>query len=100
MFDTETLQEIDAIKNTSPRYSFADLAEKYYGDRKLGTSLRSALRKHRQQMSHTILEPEVQAFDDLLHIPPNNTLIVGDIHAPYQNKVLLEQAIELAKAAN
>lgn len=45
---------------------------------------------------YAICEPIDKLFGDAITIPDVPTLIIGDTHAPYQNKQLLEAAIKIA----
>lgn len=80
------------------RISYADLAEQFYGKRELGDSLRSAIRAYkRKHQIHTILDPVGKLFGETQIIPEKPTLIIGDTHAPYQNKKVLIEAFTLAR---
>ena len=51
-------------------------------------------------MGYVIKEPISKLFGDALVLPEIPTLIVGDLHAPYQNKKLLMDAFTIAKQRN
>lgn len=51
-------------------------------------------------MRYTIKEPIPKLFGDALTVPALSTLIIGDTHAPYQNKKLLTEAFRIAKERN
>lgn len=46
---------------------------------------------------YTIKEPIAKLFGDALSLPEVPTLVIGDTHAPYQNKRLLLSAFKIAK---
>lgn len=97
--DNQTLQRLLDIK-TKTHQSYADLAESHLGNRSLGNELRIALRTYKKSMAYQIPEPEPKLFMPELIAPLENTLVIADIHAPYQNKALLDTAIRLALAAD
>lgn len=99
-FTEECLQHILQVKEAK-RISYAELAEQEYGDRSLGTSLRSAMRTYKRNHNvYTINDPIAKLFGDALTVAKTPTLIVGDTHAPYQNKKLLMEAFKIAKERN
>lgn len=91
----EKIEELLHIKATS-RKSYADLAESELGDRTLATALRSTLRKYNKAR---LPDPEPRNIAPVLSTPESNTLVIADIHAPYQNTTLLTAAIDLAISA-
>lgn len=76
--------------------TYAQLAFDILGDTAGGESLRSAIRQYKKD----IPEASTKLFKDPLYLPDINTLVIADLHAPYQNKRLLQTAIDLAKAAS
>ena len=46
---------------------------------------------------YSIYDPIGKLFGDPITVPNEPTLIIGDTHAPYQNKKLLVEAIRIAK---
>lgn len=96
-FTVEDLSRITTLRETT-RMSYADIAEKEFHDRSLGSSLRSALRSYKRRNEvFSILDPIDKLFGDALTLPDVPTLIIADTHAPYQNKQLLLAAIHIAK---
>ena len=96
-FKADELAEIANVRDQT-RLSYSDLAEQYYGSRALGDELRSAMRTwKRNNEQHRILDPVGRLFGDTLRIPAIPTLVIGDTHAPYQNKDMLMAAFTMAK---
>lgn len=93
---SQQIERLITIKQGS-RKSYADLAESELGDRSLAVALRSMMRKYNKAR---LPEPEPKLVAPVLSVPYADTLIIGDLHAPYQNTVLLQHAIDLALAAN
>lgn len=91
-----TNAQIERLIELKQRKSYADLAESEFGDRSLAVTLRSAMRKYKKV---TLPEPAPSLLSPPLIIPYANSLIIGDLHAPYQNNVLLQQAMDLALSA-
>lgn len=53
-----------------------------------------------RRKTYTINNPIGKLFGDALVLPATPTLIIGDTHAPYQNKRLLMHAFTIAKERN
>lgn len=94
-----TTDQIERLIELKKRKSYADLAESEFGDRGLAVALRSAIRKYRKVTEFLLPEPEPRLMLPMLMIDYADVLIIGDLHAPYQNHVLLQQAIDLAVSA-
>lgn len=96
-----TAEEIERLIETknATRKSYADLAESELGDRTLAVALRSTIRKHLKNNVH-LPDPEPKLVAPLLTTPYADALVIGDLHAPYQNSTLLQDAIDLAMAVN
>lgn len=93
-----TNEQIERLIELKQRKSYADLAEQELGDRNLAVSLRSVIRKYKKA-TITLLEPEPKLIPPVLMTPYANALVIGDLHAPYQNSQLLQKAIDLALSA-
>lgn len=91
MIDLETIYNI----KIQTKQTYAQLAAKYT-PHYTGEQLRYQLRLHKRIQ---IPEPHKALFDPPIYAPQRDTLIIADLHAPYQNAVLLRKAIEVAKAA-
>lgn len=98
-WDNQTLQQLLELK-TKTRQSYEALAESQLGDKTLGEALKTELRAYKKQMLYQIPEPEPKLFMPELIAPQENTLVIADLHAPYQNKQLLDTAIRLALSAD
>lgn len=98
MLDNKLLDVILEQKEKT-RATYAQLAQQHLGDSTLGESLRLTLRGYRRIREGVIPEPEKSSVADYIHREQANTLIIADLHAPYHNKPLLEQAIKIAVAA-
>ena len=94
-FTNEEIEHLITLKAASRR-SYADLAESELGDRGLAVTLRSAIRKYKKV---SLPNPEPIIARPVLLAPQVNTLVIADLHTPYQNTKLLQTAIELAKSA-
>lgn len=96
-FSEQIIRQVLEIRDEK-RISYAELAELFYQDRSLADSLRSAARTYKRKNNiHTILDPIGKLFGDAKYIPEKPTLVIGDTHAPYQNKQVLLQAFNIAK---
>lgn len=93
-----TNDQIERLIDLKQKRSYADLAESEFGDRSLAVTLRSTIRKYKKT-SIKLPDPEPKQTPAPLTIPYANTLIIGDLHAPYQNSILLQKAIDLALSA-
>ncbi len=93
-----TNAEIERLIKLKQRQSYADLAESEFGDRSLAVTLRSTLRKYKKA-GIGLPEPEPRLIPPPLSLPYEDALVIGDLHAPYQNSTLLQKAIEVAKSA-
>lgn len=93
----EILQQVLDMRDER-RISYSELADIFLGDKSLGDKLRARIRTYKRNHSiHTILDPVGKLFGDALVIPELPTLVIGDTHAPYQNKAVLLKALRLAK---
>ncbi len=93
-----TTQQIEQLikQKDATRQSYADLAESEFGDRSLAVTLRSTMRKYKRG---SLPAPEPRSMSPLIQTRNTDALIIADLHAPYQNNHLLQQAIDLALAA-
>lgn len=95
MIDTLDLDKVIALKQET-KQSYADLALQLLGDRNLGSALRSYVRKYQNQ-APTLPLPDIDQTFPIMHAE-GNSLVIADIHTPYQNTALLQLAIDTAQA--
>lgn len=93
MWDNLILETIHN-KKLETRMTYAQLANHFFNDATLGESLRLALRRYKK--TYSIPDPEPRLFEPELTISNATSLVIADLHTPYQNKELLETAIQLA----
>jgi hypothetical protein len=91
----QEIARLISIKQTT-RKSYADLADMIYGDRTLASTLRSHMRRYKRLL---LPLPEPKLSSPIITAPDVNTLVIADLHAPYQNTSVLQQAIDLAISA-
>ncbi len=88
------LDKVIALKQQT-KLSYAELAQQLLGDRALGSALRSRVRRYQNTPLELPLPDVDQTFPILQ--AHGNSLVIADIHTPYQNTALLNLAIATAK---
>lgn len=88
--------DLDRLIAQKKSKSYADLAQVLWNDRAMGTTLRSLIRKRKKQLLLEIPDPAVTTIIPPLSVPYADALVIADLHTPFQNKELLNIAIQTA----